>query len=286
MEERPKVAEVILERRTGEHESLARSKGEGCLRRLALRVLDVLTFVEHDGAKLSTLEQLAVATQKRVRGDDQLVLAEDDLLSLGRRTTAETGDDDVGTESLALVLPVEDETRRTDDEHRSFRADARCDVVFATPEEMGERHHRLSETHLVREDSADRPTREPAEPTHGLVLVWSQHLLEPIRERRNLEPLATAQRRGEIAKLVLEEEVGLVVVRDELGDSWETELERLLLVLAASVSTDELRDRVDAVVRKTEHRAVLELQDAFGIVHRRSADLAEVDRKLAITVVE
>ena len=86
VEDRPQIAEPVLDRRTGERETGVGLDAAQLLRGLARRVLDRLRFVEHERAPRARGERIDVANRRRVGGDHH-VGAGDLGLELVRRGT-------------------------------------------------------------------------------------------------------------------------------------------------------------------------------------------------------
>ena len=171
---------MVLDRGPGKGEPMASIEQAARLGRGRLRVLDRLRLVEDDVVELDAGEPGRVAAQRAV-GSQHQVGAGELVEPLRARHPGEIEDAQVGSEAARLLLPVEYERARNDDERRSpFVARLRR----APPVQQREHHHRLAQAHVVGEAPADAELLEECEPAEALALVAAQR---PIERRRRVE---------------------------------------------------------------------------------------------------
>ena len=121
VEDRPQVAEAVLDRRAGEGEPGAGRDAAQLLRGLVGRVLDGLGLVEDDAVPGQLGQRLDVAHRGAVGGDDEVGAGHLGLELLGRRAGGAVVHDDpeVGREPGRFGRPVADDGRRGDHQCRA-----------------------------------------------------------------------------------------------------------------------------------------------------------------------
>ncbi len=196
--------EPVLQRRAGERQAVI------CGDRLAglgggrAGVLDVLRLVEEHVAPAGLGQLVPVAAGQGVRGQDQIGACQV-LHPLAAILSVPDEDPQPGGEALGLALPVGENAGRGDHQGR------RGALGVARLLEQRQRLHRLSEPHVVGEDSAEAVAVEEPQPGESRLLVVPERGGEPLRggHRRDarellelgdgrpgagLEPRALAQR--------------------------------------------------------------------------------------------
>ena len=157
IEDRPQLAEPVLDRCAGERELLARPQPAHRPSRLRVGVLHHLCLVEHDGRPVDVGEVFDVAGQQTVGGDDQLALgiAAEEFIVVASAVAGGSVVDahvELRREPFGFGAPVAHDAERADDEVGPW--------AF---EEMGEGGRRLAEAHVVGEAA---PETEPGEELH------------------------------------------------------------------------------------------------------------------------
>ena len=167
VEDRPEVAEAVLDRGAGEGEPGAGADAPQHLGRLVGVVLDGLGLVEHEAVPVVLLEGLDVAHGGAVGGDDDVGAGHLRLQLLGRGPgrTVVHDDPQAGREASRLGGPVADDGRRRDHQRRTAAHGAG---------EVGEHGGRLAEAHVEGEAAAELDGVEEAEPAERLGLVRAQ----------------------------------------------------------------------------------------------------------------
>ena len=73
IEDRPEIAQAVLDRRAGQGQPMRRGELQDRARLGRLRVLDVLRLVDHHAVPLHALQELLVQARQRERGQDDIV---------------------------------------------------------------------------------------------------------------------------------------------------------------------------------------------------------------------
>ena len=178
LEERPELAQVVLDRRAREREALAGVEQPTGLGDLTGGVLDRLRLVEHDQVPLDLAELEHVATQQCVVRDEHVELGEvfQDSRSIG---TGVGHRPQLGREPRGLVEPVEDQAGRRDHQGRSPHVGRRLPGVLTLFEQRQELHG-LAEPHVVGQAPAQTEFTQEPQPAQSLALVGPQLALEPL----------------------------------------------------------------------------------------------------------
>ncbi len=186
LEERPQLAEVVLDRRPAEREPvlcLEQARGLGGARRL---VLDRLRLVEHRVVEVDRRELGDVAAEDPVGGEDEVDVLEM-LAGLEAIDAGVIEDAQPRGEARGLALPVEDERARRDDDRRAGSRRVRLlrsallrrrTALLPACGEEGEHLHRLPQAHVVGEAAAEAEAREEVQPAEPLALVAAQLAVE------------------------------------------------------------------------------------------------------------
>ena len=179
VEQRPELAEVVLDRRAREAEPVLGVDRPRREVRLAAHVLDRLRLVEDHHVIGGLRDELLVTAEDRVARDDDVrargvvpraVAAVEHVHPQARR---ELGD---------LAVPVRHEGRRRDDERGAIEA-----TLLLLREEMRDGLERLAEAHVVGEDAADAARPQVLEPGEALDLVRTERSDEAGRRLRGTE---------------------------------------------------------------------------------------------------
>ena len=195
MEQRPQLAQVILQRRAGQAQAVVRAQVACGLGRLGGGVLDVLRLVEDQQVILVLPELLGIARQQGIGGEDQVVFGDlRERLAPARAVQREHAQ--VGGEAFGLVQPVGDQAGRHDHQCRAGQAPG-----LLLQQHEGEGLQRLAQAHVVGEDAAGADFAQRLHPAQALVLVGAQLGVEA---GGNLCRLGTvvAQAMGDFAQLL------------------------------------------------------------------------------------
>ena len=168
--DRPEVAHVVLDRRPGKGDPKIRRERTGGTRLPALRILHVLRFVEHESSPADPLQQLEVAREERVAGDDQaaIVGGKGELIALPAREAVVHVHRKPGREAHGFLLPVGNYGSRADQQHG---ADALCRARML---QQRQGLHRLAKPHVVGQTSAKAEALQESKPGKAARLVRSQ----------------------------------------------------------------------------------------------------------------
>ena len=174
VEDRPQVAEAVLDGGAGEREPGAGGDPPQLLGRLAGRVLDGLRLVEDDAGPGPLGQRVDVAHRGAVGGDDDVGAGHLRLQLVGRRPGRAVVDDDpqLGREARRLRGPVADHGGRGHHEGGTLAGGA-GDV----------RQHggRLAQAHVEGEAAAQLDGVEEAQPGERLGLVAAELSVEALR---------------------------------------------------------------------------------------------------------
>ena len=123
LQDRPQLAQVVLDRRARDREAERRTDAARRLVHLRRRVLHELRLVEHESTPLDRGECGGLEAEHRIGGDDEVggcrgIRDAPAALGLGR---GDGGDPQARGEPLRLVHPVRRDRRGRDDEERSAR---------------------------------------------------------------------------------------------------------------------------------------------------------------------
>jgi hypothetical protein len=173
VEDRPQLAQPVLDRRAGERQLLLGA--ELARTALAALVAGFFTICASSSTTVvhSTAEVVEVARQQPVGGDDDVgvgqTVGEQRRLAVGRRRVGAVVDDHPPArgEAVGLGLPVVHDAERADHQ------------VRAGPlEQVGERGGGLAETHVVGEAPAESDAGEELHPRQTAPLVVAQLAVE------------------------------------------------------------------------------------------------------------
>ena len=172
VEDRPEVAEPVLDRRARERDAHARGDAAELLRGVARGVLDGLRLVEDHLAPRDRGDRFDVAHRGAVGGDHDIGVGGFARDLVERRAVRAVVHDDAERrrEPRRLRRPVADDRGRRDHE-RGAGAGAREDVR--------EHRRRLAETHVEGEAATEAGGVEEAEPRQRLGLVAAELADEP-----------------------------------------------------------------------------------------------------------
>ena len=105
LHDRPQLVQAVLDRCTGQRHPVAGGDRTGRLRRPCERILDRLGLVQHQRPPGRPGQQLAIARQQRVRGQDHVVPGE--ILDLGGAVGAVMDVHiEIGSKPVNLAFPV------------------------------------------------------------------------------------------------------------------------------------------------------------------------------------
>ena len=174
VEDRPEIAETVLDRRARQRQSCAGVDAPKLLRGLAGRVLDRLRFIEHDRAPGRGDESVHVAHRRRVRGDDHVGAGDLGLELVGRGARRAVVHDDPQSwcEACSFSRPVTDDRGRRD--HQG-------PAVTGRPGKMGKDGRRLAKPHVECETPAEAGRVEEPDPGDRFGLIGAQGAGEAVR---------------------------------------------------------------------------------------------------------
>ena len=152
VELRPQLAEMVLDRRAGQAEPVARVEPAGERGRLAGRVLDRLRLVEHDEVPGAGSRRLGVARQQRVGRQHQIGIGDLRRSAAARSAPCSDSTRSSGREARGLGAPVRHHAGRADHEARPVEP-----ARLLLDQDVRQGLHRLAEAHVVGEDR--RPAR-------------------------------------------------------------------------------------------------------------------------------
>ena len=140
-----------------------------------LGILDVLRFVQNDGAERKLLQRGEIATQQRVVGNNQIVLRNFLAQGVAMFTGGKQQDLLVRRELRRFLVPIEDHAGRANNEA------GRPALLFAQMLQPRECLHRFAETHVVGQQRAELEPRRIGEKMQPRFLVRPQLRVEPLR---------------------------------------------------------------------------------------------------------
>ncbi len=146
----PQIEGAVLERRAGQRQPMAGAQRERRAAHDGVGVLDVLRFVENRRAQVDRAPLLQVASQQRVRGDDQVVGADVAPQRVAFAAAGEQQDAQGRRKVFGLTGPVVHDRRRTHDQTR-----AALRILLAHMQQPRQRLDGLSQTHVVGQHGAD-----------------------------------------------------------------------------------------------------------------------------------
>jgi hypothetical protein len=208
---RAQVVERIFQWRAGQHEAPAgaqRAQGLGVLR---AAVFHVLGLVGDNAGKLHRFEERAVARERAVTGDDEVVRRK--IPVAGPAPTVMDADPEPGRETRGLTAPVFQQRGGTDHEAgpivpRAFGLDRA---------EQRQRLQSFPQAHFVGENAAELVTMKMPQPRGAEPLVRPELCGQPRRDRRRRERGEVAQRFAAFAPSRGRLKVGRELIEDVLG---------------------------------------------------------------------
>ncbi|MNM96307.1 hypothetical protein D3C81_1087820 [compost metagenome] len=168
MKLRPKLAQVVFQRRAAQAQALAGLQVTGRLRRFADRVFDVLRFVENQYAPQLRLQGLQIPWQQRVSGQHQIVLSQISEILLPPRAVQRQYFQ-LGGEALGLVEPVGNQAGR---HHRQSRTIKATGVFFR--EQMRQGLQRFAQPHVIAQNAAYLKLAQGLHPVEAFELIRAQ----------------------------------------------------------------------------------------------------------------
>mmetsp|Transcript_2519 Transcript_2519/g.4692 ORF Transcript_2519/g.4692 Transcript_2519/m.4692 type:complete len:324 (+) Transcript_2519:2313-3284(+) len=196
VQERPQLRHRVLDGRAREKQAVATVEPQQGLPAVAAAVLQGLGLVQHEVLPLDGPEVLLVRHQELVRRKHnlevavvavQLLVVQPPAQRLALRHVAPVRQQlKVGHEVADLILPVVQRGRRA--HHKEGSADV---LLFGEVSQKHQRLHRLSETHLVREDAVQTLLVQVHQPLQALELV----VFEGTREHPGLRDVRVVRLR-------------------------------------------------------------------------------------------
>ena len=173
--QRPQLAEVVLDRRSGEAEPLASFELAQDARGVGVRVLDVLRLVDDHRVPRLGQQNVAVPRQERIGGQHQVVAG--DGIEAGLAVRAMQREHlQRRRETLRFGPPVGHQRCGGDDQARPVVA-----AVQLLGENVRERLHRLAEAHVVGKHAAEPRLTEETQPGIPLALIRPERRGEAFR---------------------------------------------------------------------------------------------------------
>jgi hypothetical protein len=190
---RPQFTQVILKRRASQCNPVRCPQRPDRTRRTGAWILDQVSFIGDDHMPALRLEHIAIARQKRIAGEDQVVIG--DLIESQRPVTASQREHaQLGGMATRFILPVEDQ-RGGCHHQRGPGQPAGCTLAL----EMRQHLHGLAKPHVVGQHASGAAGRDELQPGQSLLLIRPQCRLEGRRRldrRQALKGLGQgAQRR-------------------------------------------------------------------------------------------
>ena len=206
LQDRPQLAQVVLDRRAGDREAERRTDAAGRLVHLRRRVLHELRLVEHESAPLDRAERGGLEAEHRIRGDDEVGGCRGirDAPAALRLGGGHGGDAQARRESRRLAHPVRGHGGRRDDEERAaglgsrgsrrrvgrgIRTSVASSLLLDGVRDQRERLRGLAEAHVVGEHAAEAVGPQERQPPEARELVGPQR-------QRDARGLAAAPRRA------------------------------------------------------------------------------------------
>ncbi len=172
VEDRPQVFRAVLHRRAREAHAALGGELERGARGLRLGIADDVRLVEDHRAVLDRAEQLDVALEDVVAGQQQALLGQP-LHRLDAVEAEVRVHRHFRAELLALVDPVVDHRAR-----RDHQVDA--GVLLVAVQDEGQRLHGLAQAHVVGEHAAQAAVGQEHHPVEAGVLVLAQRGVEAL----------------------------------------------------------------------------------------------------------
>ena len=125
VEDGPQVAHAVLDGRAGQSEPARSGELENRARLRGMRILDVLSLVDHDAMPFQTLQKLFVQAGQREGGQDDIVALtclHEGLLVFQTRATLMYQRAQLRRKALDLLAPVAQHGCRRDDQGRRHAA--------------------------------------------------------------------------------------------------------------------------------------------------------------------
>ena len=164
MEDAPEFAQMVFHRRACECNfpfGFERANLSGCF---TVAVFDVLSFVQNQRAPFDVLQQFSFAQSQTVTADDKIAIAHF-VLQVDSINVAEQNGRQRRSKSLTFFLPVE--AQRCGSNHQRWPR-------FDSRQQQRQSLNRFAEPHVVRQNAADAPVRQAAEPAKTFQLIVSQ----------------------------------------------------------------------------------------------------------------
>ncbi len=155
LHDRPQLRQPVLDRRTGQGNTVGRSKLADGLRLLGVGVLDVLRFIEDHIAPGYLHQVLCIAPRQAIGADDHIVLlgSGGEFAAPGPTAAVMHHHPQLWAKAMDLTLPVADDGGGTKHQRRSEAILS----PFALVQQQCNGLDGLSQSHVVRQASAQAP---------------------------------------------------------------------------------------------------------------------------------
>ena len=174
MENTPQFPQMVFHRSPRQGHPPVRPQLPHRHRRLAVAVLHVLSFVQHQRVPLPTLQTLHITQRQPITADHHVASTHTLRHRFPIRFPIQHHTQP-RSKTLTLPLPVEAERRRSNDQGRP---------VGRSSHQQGQRLHRLPQTHVVRQHTPNPPRRQPTQPAISLQLIIPQLTPKSSRQLR------------------------------------------------------------------------------------------------------
>ncbi len=176
IEDRPQVAHTVLDGRAGQGKPARSGELENRTRLCCMRILDVLSLVDHDAMPFQTLQELFVQASQRERGQDDIVrltCLREGLSVFQPRAPLMHQRAKLRREALDLLAPVAQYGCRRDDEGRGHATGLLPLLEQASNDLQG-----FAQAHVVRQTGIQAQVFQVLEPGDTAPLVVAQAPLQ------------------------------------------------------------------------------------------------------------
>ncbi|MNO77951.1 hypothetical protein D3C76_690740 [compost metagenome] len=175
MKQRPEFTQVVFQRRTAQAQALAGVQLAGSLGGLAVGVLDVLRFIQHQDVQRLRRQALDVLGQQRVGGQDQVVVGQvvEMLFAAGAVQRQHL---ELRGEVRGFVEPV---GNQAGGHHHHAGAIEAPGVLLA--EHVRQGLQGFAQAHVIGEDAADFQLPQRLHPAQAFKLIRAQGCIQAVR---------------------------------------------------------------------------------------------------------
>ncbi len=260
---------MILDRGAGCDHLEGAGELHGCLAALGGHVFDRLGLVEDDRLPPDRGKQLAVLLQKAVAANDQVERPQP-LQNFFPLVSAVDDAPERRREFSGLALPVQTDRGGGDDERRPVRSHG---------EDLGQRLHRFSQTHVVGKAGPHAPVSQAVQPVEPLYLVAAQFGLQRVRYlgAEGLRFTQTFKLRPPLLVTLECTGVGREILEERGGEGMEAEGRSVRVAAGGEVVEVSAQLR-----RKGDELAVAQLHESPLCTARQFNQFPEVEGELLV----